>query len=282
MSAQPGREKAPADALQIQRLTTNVGAEIHGIDLSKVQDDDTICRLRQALLDHGVIFFREQSLDSSQYAAFARKFGRLTMPDSGIIPPISGSAEIAEVRKEVGRERNVGGSWHTDQVYREQPSWGTMLLSRKVPEHGGDTLFASMAAAYEALSDGLKRTLETLRGVHSNAAVQSRMRTGRVPEPDVTHPVVIRHPEGGKRILYVNPAYTIRFEGWSEQESRPLLEYLFQHAQRPDFSCRFQWRKDSLAFWDNYQTWHFAVNDYEAGERVMHRIVVDGPAFRRD
>ena len=266
-------------AIDVRPVTGNVGAEIHGVDLRGDLDDGTVRQIRQALVAHGVVFFRDQPIDAQRYVRFARAFGPVTMPSSGIIPPVRGSAEIAEVRKEPGQARNVGGSWHTDQVYRELPSWGTMLLARRVPPHGGDTLFASLAAAFDALSEGLRRTLETLGAVHSNAAVQARMKTGRAPDPDVVHPVVIRHPESGRKVLYVNPAYTIRFDGWTEAESRPLLEFLFQHGQRPEFACRFRWAEGSLAFWDNYQTWHFAVNDYAAGDRVMHRIVVNGPPF---
>ena len=267
--------------IRIERMTPSVGALIHGVDLSAELAPDTVRSIRQAIIDHGVVFFRDQELDAAQYEGFAALFGEPTLPNSGIIPPLAGARWIAEVRKEEGRTRNVGGSWHTDQVYREKPSWGTMLLCRELPASGGDTLFASMAAAWERLSDGLKKTLESLRAVHSNAGVQARMNTGRTPDPDVTHPVVIRHPESGRRILYVSPGYTQRFEGWTEEESRPLLDYLFRHAQHPEFFMRWHWQPGSLAFWDNYQTWHFAVNDYAAGERLMHRIVVNGPPFER-
>lgn len=265
--------------LRLRRVTSGVGVEISGVDLGSPLDPPTVAAIRAALLAHGVVFFRDQPIDSARYTAFARAFGRITMPDSGIIPALAGSEEIAEVRKDPGRERNVGGTWHTDQCYRSNPSWGTLLLARRLPEQGGDTMFSGMSAAFEGLSAGLRATLETLRGVHSNAAVQARMATGRAPAPDVVHPVVARHPETGRPILYVNPAYTVRFEGWTEAESRPLLEYLFQHGQRPEYTCRFRWEPGSLAFWDNYQTWHFAVNDYPAGERVMHRIVVEGVPF---
>ncbi|CAN5486521.1 TauD/TfdA family dioxygenase [soil metagenome] len=265
--------------LQIRPVTGNVGAEIANIDLSTPQPDSVYQDLKMALAEFGVIFFRDQKLDSDQYVALAKRFGRPSLPNSGIIPALAGSGVIAEVKKEPGAERNVGGSWHTDQAYRKEPSWATMLLARQVPEFGGDTLFASMSAAYQALSPSLKQTLETLRGVNSNAEVQARMKTGRAPEPDAIHPVVIRHPLNGKRILYVNPAYTVRFEGWTAAESKPLLDTLFQHCQRPEFFCRFRWQEGSLAFWDNFHTWHYAVNDYVGGDRLMHRIVVEGPPF---
>jgi len=270
-----------ADDLRIERITPAVGAEIHGVDLARGVDEATVRTIRRALVDHGVVFLRDQTLDAGQYEAFAQRFGEPTLPNSGIIPPLPGARWICEVRKEEGRTRNVGGTWHADQVYRANPSWGTMLLCRRLPPTGGDTLFLSMAAAYERLSEGLKKTLQSLRAVHSNAGVQARMGTGRTPDPEVTHPVVIRHPESGRFILYVSPGYTTRFEGWTEEESQPLLEHLFRHAQHPEFFMRFKWREGSLAFWDNYQTWHLAVNDYTAGERLMHRIVVNGPPFER-
>jgi taurine dioxygenase len=268
-------------SLSLERSTRSVGALIHGVDLSQPLDDQTVASIRKALIAHGVVFFRNQELSTKQFEDFAERFGKPTLPNSGIIPPLAGSRWTAEVRKEEGRTRNVGGSWHTDQVYRADPSWGTMLLCRELPSTGGDTLFASMAAVFERLSPGLQRTLETLKAVHSNANVQARMQTGRVPEPDVIHPVVIRHPESGRRILYVSPSYTQRFEGWTEEESRPLLKYLYDFAQQPEFFMRWKWAEGSVAFWDNYQTWHFAVNDYEAGERLMHRIVVNGTPFER-
>ena len=267
--------------VRIRRVATHVGAEIQNVDLARPLTPDNYRRVRRALVNHGVIFFRDQNIDIKQYEAFARQFGEALRPKSNFIPGLEGSDIISEVRKDEGKDRNIGGSWHTDQVFRVAPSWGTMLLCREIPEHGGDTLFLSMSAAYDRLSDGLKKTLETLRAVHWNAAVQSRMNSGREPDPAVTHPVVICHPESGRKILYVSPSYTTHFEGWTEAESRPLLEYLFRHAENPEWSCRFRWEKGSVAFWDNYQTWHFAVNDYDSGERVMHRIVVNGPPFER-
>jgi taurine dioxygenase len=269
------------ETIRVERVTPAVGALIHGVDLSRPVAEDAVRTIRRALVDHGVVFFRDQQMDARQYEDFAARFGEPTLPSSGLIPKLEGARVIAEVRKDEGRSRNVGGSWHTDQVYRANPSWGTMLLCRKLPPTGGDTLFASMTAAWDRLSDGLKKTLQSLRAVHSNAGVQARMQTGREPDPEVTHPVMVRHPESGRPILYVSPGYTTRFEGWTEAESKPLLDYLFLHAQHPEFSMRWRWQEGALAFWDNYQTWHFAVNDYAAGERVMHRIVVNGPPFER-
>jgi taurine dioxygenase len=195
---------------------------------------------------------------------------------------------IAEVRKEPEQQRNIGNGWHTDHSYDEAPALGSMLYAREVPKTGGDTLFASMYAAYDALSDGLKATLEGLRALHSSrhvfgatAAARRGDLNGRIRNPefatqDAIHPVVIRHPDTGRKVLYVNPGFTLRFDGWTEEESRPLLDYLYRHAARPEFTCRFQWREGSLAFWDNRSTWHFAVNDYHGERRLLHRITIEG------
>jgi taurine dioxygenase len=163
-----------------------------------------------------------------------------------------------------------------------------MLYAREVPRTGGDTLFASMYAAYDALSDGLKSTLEGLKALHSSRHVfgpaaaarrgdlEGRFRNAEHATQDAVHPVVIRHPDTGRKALYVNPGFTLRFDGWTEEESRPLLDYLYRHAVRPEFTCRFQWREGSLAFWDNRSTWHFAVNDYHGERRLLHRITIAG------
>src|SRR5438105_4916805 len=200
----------------------------------------------------------------------------------------AGDPIIAEVRKEPEQERNIGGGWHTDHSYDEVPALGSMLYAREVPQTGGDTLFASMYAAYDALSDGMKVTLEGLRACHSSrhvfgaaAAARRGDLNGRIGNPelatqDAVHPVVIRHPETGRKALYVNPGFTLRFEGWTDEESRPLLEYLYRHAVRPEFTCRFRWREGSLALWDNRSTWHFAVNDYQGERRLLHRITIQG------
>ena len=168
---------------------------------------------------------------------------------------------------------------------------GSILLARELPESGGDTLFASMYAAFDALSDGFKRTLESLRAVHSNRHVFGAAGAYRQQEDtretftnahlvgDAIHPVVIIHPESGRKALYVNPAFTVQFEGWTPEESRPLLEALYRHAVRPEFTCRFRWQPGSIAFWDNRCTWHYASNDYQGQRRLLHRITVGGVAL---
>lgn len=262
-----------------------VGAEILGIDLSRDLEDSDIEELRAAFNEYGVIFFREQNLSPEQHIAFAERFGQINI--NRFFKAAPGYPQIAEVRKERGQKTNIGGGWHTDHSYDQVPALGSILLAREVPPFGGDTLFASMSHAYEALSDGLKRTLETLRAVHSSrhvfgAASQYVKETGdrlgnaAAATQDASHPVVMRHPATGRKTLYVNPGFTLHFEGWTAAESKPLLEFLYAHAARPEFQTRFRWREGSIAFWDNRATWHFAINDYHGERRLMHRITLEG------
>lgn len=275
--------------LDIRRVSGAVGAEILDIDLSRPHPDATWGEIRQALNQHGVVFFRDQALTPEQQIDFAHRFGPIT--NSAYQPLVPGYPELAEVRKEPEQRKNVGGSYHTDQAFLEKPTLGTILLGRIIPEFGGDTLFVSMAAAFDALSDGLKHTLRGLRAIHSNAHVFGPLarESGRTNDNGMvnleratdtaSHPMVFRHPESGREVLYVNPAYTTHIEGWTAAESAPLLQYLYQHAQRPEFACRFRWREGSMAFWDNRQCWHYAVNDYHGQRRLMHRIMVAGTGF---
>jgi len=267
-------------------VSAHVGAEIGGVDLGAPVPDPIMAEIRQAFGEYGVVFFRDQQLAPEQHVAFAERFGPIDI--NRFFATVPGHPMIAEVRKEPLQTRNIGGGWHTDHSYDEAPALGSMLYAREVPQTGGDTLFASMYAAYDALSDGLKAMLEGLRACHSSrhvfgaeAMAQRGDLNGRVGNPelatqDAVHPVVIRHPQTGRKALYVNPGFTLRFEGWTDEESRPLLDYLFRHAVRPEFTCRFRWREDSLALWDNRSTWHFAVNDYHGERRLLHRITIQG------
>jgi taurine dioxygenase len=276
-----------AHSLSVKPVTGALGAEIAGVDLSRPLDDATYALIRQTYNERGVVFFREQQLDAEAFMAFGRRFGPLTRSKLYALHP-QGHDDLQEMRKAEDALENVGGEWHTDQSFRAHPVMGTALVARKVPAAGGDTMFVSMSAAYDALSAGLKHTLEGMRAVHTNAnrpqqiKRRAEMNAGKpesewVRAEETTHPVVGRHPETGRRVLYVNPTYTLRFDGWSVAESAPLLNYLYEHAQKPEFSCRFRWDVGSVAFWDNRQCWHFAVNDYAGGERVHHRFMVEGP-----
>ena len=274
------------DHISIDPLSTALGAEIGGVDLRAPLPEPALAELCHAFGEYGVIFFRDQSLTPEQHLTFARRFGGIDV--NRFFTTVPGYPEIAEVRKEPEQRRNIGNGWHTDHSYDLTPAMGSMLYAREVPTTGGDTLFASMYAAYDALSDGLKATLEGLSALHSSrhvfgAEADARRGdlTGRIGNPelatqDAIHPVVIRHPETGGKALYVNPGFTLRFDGWTDEESRPLLDYLYRHAVRPEFTIRFHWREGSLAFWDNRSTWHFAVNDYHGERRLLHRVTIAG------
>ncbi|MBL8674285.1 MAG: TauD/TfdA family dioxygenase [Rhodospirillales bacterium] len=277
------------ETITVRRMSGACGAEVLGVDvtsLSNAQWEET----RRAFAEHGVIFFRDQKLTPEQHLAFARRWGPIDI--NRFFKAVEGYPEIAEVRKEPEQRTNIGGGWHTDHSYDPEPAMGSILLAREVPDEGGDTLFSSMYAAYDALSDGLKRTLEGLNAVHSdehvfgakgyNARNTEGGRIGNVhaTRGEVVHPVVIAHPESGRRALYVNSAFTLRFEGWSVEDSQPLLQHLYRHAVRPEFSCRFRWAPGSIAFWDNRATWHYAANDYHGERRLMHRITVAGTKLR--
>jgi taurine dioxygenase len=272
--------------IDIQPIAGALGAEIHGVDLSRPLEDRQFGEIRQAFFDYSVIFFRDQKITPEQHIAFAERFGRINV--NRFFAHVAGYPMIAEVRKEPDQKRNIGDVWHTDHSYDEAPAMGSILLAREAPDHGGDTMFASMYLAYEALSDGLKRTLEGLRAVHSSRHVfgdkapyhqndlKGRLANSELAMQDAVHPVVIRHPDTGRKALYVNRNFTVQFEGWTVEESQPLLQYLYQHGTRPEFTCRFRWREGSIAFWDNRATWHHAINDYHGQRRLMHRITVEG------
>jgi taurine dioxygenase len=263
--------------IRIHRVTGCIGAEIGGIDLAEPLAEQDLLEIRNALATHGVIFFRGQSITPAQHDRFARRFGELT--EVNMIGTVPGFPNMSEVAKAEEQMDNIGGGWHADQTFHEVPPWGTVLVARELPAFGGDTLFASMGAAYEALSDGLKKTLDALRAVHDNSIVGKSLaaKTGKAHIPrQAVHPVVIRHPLTGRKSLFVNRAYTTRFEGWTERDSEALLNYLYIHGQRPEFQCRFHWEPGCIAFWDNIQVWHYAANDYHGQRRVMHRLAIKG------
>ena len=271
--------------LAIRRVAGALGAELSGVDLSGPLSDATIAAIRAALVEHQVIFFRDQKLTPAQQTAFGARFGPLNIHP--YVAGMAGQPEVMEIVKEPAEKINFGGGWHSDMSFLERPAIGSILYAVETPEHGGDTLFASQAAAYDALSDGLKATLETLNAVHSASREyspqgQSAQKRGsmQVAEADgyvgeFVHPMVLVHPETGRKALYVNPAFTLRIDGWKKRESKALLDYLFEHCRYEAFTCRFAWAKGSVAFWDNRSVWHFALNDYPGQRRHMRRVTVD-------
>jgi taurine dioxygenase len=264
--------------MEVRRIAGALGAEITGVDLSRPSSDE-LSSIRRVFLEHQVIFFRDQTLDPAQFMAFARSMGKpIEYP---FVKGIEGFPEVIEVKKLEHERHNFGGIWHSDTAYLQEPPMGSMLLARELPPYGGDTEFASQYAAYEALSDGMKRLLDGLFAINSSSKADvTRTREDRVREYaqhyEAEHPVVRTHPETGRKALYVNFGHTARFRGMTEAESAPLLEFLFRHQVKLEFTCRFQWRVGSLAFWDNRCTQHNPVNDYHGHRRVMHRITLAG------
>ena len=271
--------------LRIRRLAGALGAEISGVDLSQDLPGPALDAIRAAFVLHQVIFFRDQTLTPDQQLAFGRRFGPLNIHP--YVSGMPGHPEIMEIIKEPQDKVNFGGGWHSDMSFLETPAIGSILYALEVPEWGGDTLFASQAAAYDALSDGLKATLETLSCIHSagreyapgghSVAKRSSMVVAEAEGAagEFTHPLVLVHPETGRKALYVNPAFTMRIEGWSKRESKALLDFLFEHSRQEAFTCRFAWTAGSVAFWDNRSVWHYALNDYQGQRRHMRRVTVD-------
>ena len=246
--------------------------------------------LEAALAGFGVLVFRDQHLSPERHVALAEALGGVDV--NRFFRPVDGHPEIAEVRKEPGQTSNIGGGWHTDHSYDVAPAKASILYARELPSRGGDTLFASAARAYEALSPGLRATLGTLKALHSSRHVfgpdgASRVKgdlPGRILNPDqatqdAVHPVVFTHPLNGRRAIYVNPGFTVRFEGWSAAESAPLLNFLYEEIAREDNLLRVSWRPGTLVIWDNRITWHKAENDYHGERRLLHRVTVAGEAL---
>jgi taurine dioxygenase len=277
-------------AIKVRPIAGALGAELHGVDLSGRLSNSVADELRRALVEHLVVFFRDQELTPEQHLAVSRLFGPLCRVP--YVKHMDEYPDIIAVLKEAD-ERGIstfGNAWHSDFSFLDEPPMGSVLHAIEVPSHGGDTLWANLYDAYDTLSPGMKRLLDPLRAMHSGrpygqGGIPKDMRTSRSigiergrPEADreVAHPVVRVHPESGRKALFVNSIYTVRFENMSETESRPLLDYLFQHCTRPEFTCRFRWAPRSLAIWDNRCTLHYAVNDYDGARRLMHRTTIAG------
>ena len=268
--------------IQVRPIAGALGAEIEGVDAARFLPDEIIAEIRRAFLDHLVIFLRSQKLKPQAQLAFARRFG-----EPMEYPQLKGLPECPLITPVVKLEHervNFGGIWHSDTTYLERPPMASMLYAIEIPPYGGDTLFANQYLAYETLSDGYRRMLDGLIGISSSLkADASRTREDRLRAAGVEHkaliaehPVVRTHPETGRKALYVNVGHTTHFKGLTEDESRPLLEFLFQHQVRPEFTCRFRWEPGSLAFWDNRCAQHNPVNDYQGFRRVMHRVTLAG------
>jgi taurine dioxygenase len=275
-------------AIDIRPIAGALGAEVLGVDLARDLRAETVAVIRKAWLDHCVLFFRDQSLTPEQFLALARAFGDPV--EYPFVKGLEGFPHITPVIKLEHEKVNFGGLWHSDTAYLDKPPMGTMLIARETPARGGDTLFANMYLAYETLSAGLRRVLDGLMAINSSAKADvTKTREDRVrdnakadakKEYVSEHPVVRTHPETGRKALYINGGHTVRFKDMTAEESAPLLSYLFQHATRPEFTCRFRWEVGSIALWDNRCTQHNPVNDYHGHRRVMHRITLAGDVPR--
>lgn len=274
--------------LEVRRVAGALGAEVLGVDLRHL-DDETIAAIHDAFLEHLVLFFRGQDLTPAELVAFAERIGEPV--EYPFVTGIPGHPTVIEVAKLEHERVNFGGVWHADTTYLERPPKASMLLAREVPPYGGDTLFANMHLAYDALSPGLRLALDGVHAVNSSAKADvSQTREDRVREAgrgedthavyEAIHPAVRTHPETGRKALYVNPAHTVRFDGWTEEESEPLLSFLHHSAVRPEHTCRFSWAVGSLAMWDNRSTQHNPVNDYHGHRRRMHRVTLAGDVPR--
>ena len=285
---------APSNAvyrhLTVRKLTGALGAEITGVDLSQPPSEEVMAEIRAALLDNLVIAIRDQTLTPDQQLAFARRWGEIHLH-----PFMEGMADYPEILAIIKRptdKKNFGGSWHTDQMFSPSPAMGTMLYAKEVPSSGGDTMFTNQYLAYESLSDGMKALAQKLHTVcvgdnFKSAGGKSRkdryadtMGEMKVKDPGnvqttSVHPLVRTHPETGRKSLYIG-GHVQYFDGMTDEESQPLIDFFMKHSVRPEFTCRVRWQTGTLTFWDNRCTQHFAVNDYPAETRIMHRITICG------
>jgi taurine dioxygenase len=268
--------------IDIQPYSGTIGAMVSGVDLCQKIDDETLASLQQALLDHEVLFFRDQPMSPENHAALADCFGQPQLHEA--YDHVTGYPQITILENDADRPSKIE-MWHTDMTFRPCPPLGSILHGVVIPEKGGDTLFASMSAAFEGLSHQMQSMLEGLTAIHdfsygfkeSIAEPGGRERLAEMIEnnPPVEHPVVRTHPVSGKKCIFVNSLFTVGIKGMNQKESRAILDFLFQHVTTPEYTCRFKWQPDSVAFWDNRITQHKPVNDYYPAHRKMQRITID-------
>lgn len=272
--------------IRVNPIAGALGAEIEGVDMGAPLGNQVFQEVHDALMAHQVIFFRDQDITPAQHVAFARQFGELHVHPYA--PSHRDHPEVL-ILKSSKANRSAANAWHSDVTFQEEPPLGSILLAREVPEHGGDTMWANMYDAYEALSAPMKRYLDGMKA-HNTAgranfekaydklteAEKAEIRNGRMAEAGAEHPVVRTHPVTGRKALFVNSIFTQRLLGVSSKESRAILAFLTDHLQKPEFTCRFRWQKGSVAFWDNRCTQHYAIADYGDATRTMHRVTVCG------
>lgn len=270
----------------VKPVSGAVGAEVFNVDLTKEIHAAKLQEIKQAHAEYGVLFFRDQDISDDDLARFARYFGELA-----VLPPhrqFPGSMpELLVIDKQPSTKLVFGWEWHSDTTHLEIPPMGSVLAAKILPTVGGDTMFANQYLAYESLSDGMKAMLDGLKAVHSNGRILSSLEVDDVLAPgqgvgsakttlSSVHPVVRTHPVTGRKALFVNVMHTERFENMTVGESAPLLNFLYEHSTRPEFTCRFRWAPGSVAFWDNRCLQHLALDDYPGQRRLMHRVQVRG------
>ena len=273
--------------MEITPLAPECGVEIAGVQLAEARGG-TLDAIKHAIWEHGVAVFRDQALDPEAQIDFARAWGGIDI--NAYFPLDQRWPEIAVVRKRADQQTNIGGAWHTDHSYDDVPAMGSILAARVLPPSGGDTLFAHMGAAYYALPDELKAEIAGLEAFHTADHVykadglyaqtdQGSDLRGHDVRTGAVHPVVVRHPRTGRKLLYVNPSFTIHFVGQTREQSLPLLQRLFAEAMNPAHHCRVEWQPGTVTIWDNRTTWHNALNDYQGHARELHRITLTGEAL---
>ncbi len=269
--------------LNIKPLSGCIGAEIHGIDLTKPITHELYIQLRECLVEYEVIFFRDQAITPAQQHALASMFGPLQSHPA--YQTVEGFPQISILESTADKPTKIE-CWHSDMTFRQHPPLATVLRAQVVPDKGGDTLWASMTAAYRGLSKSMQDFLSTLTAVHdfsygfkeslAEPGGQQRLAQALVDNPPVRHPVIRIHPESGKFVIFVNELFTRHIEGLSRSESDALLAFIFEHIRTPEYSCRFVWQPDSIAIWDNRSTQHKPINDYFPAHRRLERITIDG------
>lgn len=273
--------------MKLTPMAPKCGVEISGVQLANCSDEE-MAAIKEAIYDQGVAVFRDQEFSPEDHIRFGKRWGGIDV--NNYFPLQEEFNEIAVVKKEADEQTNIGGAWHTDHSYDQIPAMGSVLVARELPPHGGDTLWAHMGAAYDALPDDIKEQIEGLEAFHTADHVykadglyaqtdMGKNLRGQDLKTGAIHPVVIRHPQTGRKVLYVNGGFTIHFVGQTREESLPLLQTLLDAALKADNQCRLQWKPGTVAIWDNRTTWHNAMNDYQGHRREMHRITLSGEAL---
>ena len=277
-------------AVKLRPLSYALGAEVCDVDVSRNMSEQAFGEIYRAFLEHGILLLRNQKLTREQHIDFSRRFGELDRHDALPRDRHPQYPELLMVTNEPkpdgspSASRYTGRQWHSDMSFTLHPSLGSLLRCVRTPAVGGDTLFSNMYVAYDALSFGMKKLIADLHGIHLSGTRKiadeesgaKRAAEQKKINPPVAQPVVRVHPETGRKALYVNVGHTARFKGWTADESAPLLNFLFQHQTKPEFTCRFSWEPGSIAFWDNRCAQHHPVNDYHGFRRVMHRVTLKG------